>query len=703
MQKNKLIYSTIIFFCTVFHTAGQDMAENPFIRVETDGVTPLYTADPSAHVWADGRLYVYASHDNAPPQGCDLMDGYHVFSTDDMVSWVDHGEILHSRDVPWGRPEGGFMWAPDCAYNPENETYYFYFPHPSESAWNSSWKIGIATSKEPAANFEVQGYLEGIESLIDPCIFVDDDGQPYLYHGGGGRCLGGKLDKNDWAKVERDENGKVKMTEMKGLNDFHEAAWVHKYNGKYYLSHSDNHSPYNRLCYAVSDSPLGPWQAKGVYVGTTDSGTIHGSIVEYKGQWYAFYHNSVLSHNISKGGELRSICVDKLYYNTDGTIKKVIQTGMDFTVGTQSIPGSIEAENFGNDGAGISFYDTTPHNQVGDYRRAGVDIEECSEGGFNVCYTETGEWLQYDVVVNNRTGYIIEARVASENGGAFHFELDGEDITGRVEVPITGGLQKWKSILVQGISLSSSGAKKLKLCIDEGGFNINSFMFFLDREIPAGKSLAFFSQGSYVTLKTGGQLICNKGTASTDNEFFKVEDVGDGTVTLRGANNRYVGAGSPMSCNTLFVNESTKFLWCPLGSSSVALKSITTNKIVCSMAGNSAMTCDRTEIGGWETFNWREKVTESAMDEINAENSRINIFPVPATDFFTVSYTLNVPAVVNIQISDLQGKIIKQIKQESDSGVSSIYFNSDDFTTGLYLLNINSKDFNETKKFAVKQ
>lgn len=91
------------------------LGPNPFI-------THMYTADPSAHVWEDGRLYVYASHDVDPPRGCDLMDRYHVFSTDDMVNWTDHGEILNSSQVSWGRKEGGFMWAPDCAY--KDGTYY---------------------------------------------------------------------------------------------------------------------------------------------------------------------------------------------------------------------------------------------------------------------------------------------------------------------------------------------------------------------------------------------------------------------------------------------------------------------------------------------------------------------------------------------------------------------------------------------------
>ena len=116
------------------------------------------------------------------------------------------------------------------------------------------------------------------------------------------------------------------LQEMTGLEDFHEASWVHKYNGKYYLSYADNHVEdgrgANRLCYAMSDSPLGPWEYKGVYLEPTGCDTSHGSIVKYNGEWYAFYHNQDLSGQ----GNLRSICVDKLEYNPDGTIKVVQQT-----------------------------------------------------------------------------------------------------------------------------------------------------------------------------------------------------------------------------------------------------------------------------------------------------------------------------------------------------------------------------------------
>jgi hypothetical protein len=290
-------------------------------RAQTNPIiTNIYTADPSAHVWSDGRLYLYASHDMDPPRGCDMMDRYHVFSTDDMVNWADHGEILRASDVEWGRKEGGFMWAPDCAY--KDGTYYFYFPHPSETKWNDSWKIGVATSKNPASGFKSQGFIEGLGgfALIDPCIFVDSDGQAYIYIGGGSKCFGAKLKPN---MTELD--GPVQP--MTGMKDFHEATLVFKRKDLYYLTYADNHQNEqkkgaNRMRYATSKSPLGPWQYQGIYLDPQSSDTSHGSVVEFKGQWYQFYHCA----DISGHGNLRSVCADKLFFNDDGTIKLVEQT-----------------------------------------------------------------------------------------------------------------------------------------------------------------------------------------------------------------------------------------------------------------------------------------------------------------------------------------------------------------------------------------
>jgi hypothetical protein len=438
---------------------AQDMPGNPFIK-------QMFTADPSAHVWSDGRLYVYPSRDIAPPRGADLMDQYHVFSTDNMVDWVDHGEILRASQVPWGRPEGGFMWAPDCAY--KNGTYYFYFPHPT-GEWNTTWKIGIATSSQPASGFTVQGYIEGLQSHIDPCVFIDDDGQVYFYYGGGGVCQGGKLKSN---MTELDGA----MQPMQGLADFHEATWVHKRNGVYYLSYADNNddgTKHNRMRYATSNSPLGPWTDRGVYIDPTDSYTNHGSIVEYKGQWYAFYHNSALSGN----DWLRSICVDKLFYNADGTIQKVIQTkghGTPYQGTPWPIPGKIEAEDFDNGGPAVAYSDSDTLNNGGQYRLDEfVDIENCGEGGYNVGWLGGSEWLEYTVNVAEAGIYTVELRVASQNatGSSIRVEFDGEDKTGKITVPNTSNWQQYATVSKDVVL--TAGKHTMRVFMGDGAFNFN--------------------------------------------------------------------------------------------------------------------------------------------------------------------------------------------------------------------------------------
>ncbi|AHW60576.1 Por secretion system C-terminal sorting domain-containing protein [Draconibacterium orientale] len=451
-------------------------AQNPFVE-------SIYTADPSAHVWSDGRLYVYPSHDIAPPQGCDLMDQYHVFSTDDMVNWTDHGEILRADDVDWGRAEGGFMWAPDCAF--KDGTYYFYFPHPSGSGdqWNSTWKIGVATSSEPAANFEVQGYIEGLKSMIDPCVFVDDDGQAYLYYGGGNLCEAGKL-KDNMMEIDG------QMQQMQGLVDFHEATWVHKYNGMYYLSYSDNNNDGgNQLRYAVSDSPLGPWTYRGVYMKPTGSPTNHGSIVEYKGQWYAFYHNSILSGH----PWLRSICVDSLFYNQDGTIQEVTQTrehGTPYLEPAHSIPGTIEMEDYDQGGQGKAYSDSDTSNNGNDYREnEGVDVEMNSPGNYNIGWTTGGEWIEYTVEVTESALYSFELRAASPDGnGKFHLKIDEVNVSGSVVIPSTGGWQNYQSFTVPDIPLKE-GTHIIQFFEETGGFNLDKMIVTKSGVLSSGKNI----------------------------------------------------------------------------------------------------------------------------------------------------------------------------------------------------------------------
>ena len=392
---------------------------NPFVR-------DIYTADPSAHVWEDGRLYVYPSHDMEPPRGCDLMDKYHVYSTDDMINWVDHGQILEAKDVPWGQPLAGnatFMWAPDCAY--KNGKYYFYFPHPDKDPWNSNWKIGIAVSDKPASDFVVLEHpLIGLPESgeIDPCVFIDDDGQAYFYYGGGNRCFGAGLKDN---MIEIDGT----LQRMEGLYDFHEAAWVFKRNGIYYLTYADNNGGGNQLRYAIGNNPLGPWSHKGVFLRPTTSDTSHGSVVEYNGQWWAFYHTADLSGT----GLLRSICVDQLFFNEDGTIRTVVQTkdpGSPYLDVLKTTENIIEAEDFNSGGQGIAYWSNNTGYNPGDLRlNENIVVKLNSRSRtYYVTNTSDKEYINYTFEVLETGIYDIDFIIGSVNQNPearFYIEFDG--------------------------------------------------------------------------------------------------------------------------------------------------------------------------------------------------------------------------------------------------------------------------------------
>jgi beta-xylosidase len=314
-------------------------------------ITNMYTADPSAHVF-EGKIYIYPSHDldhERPPTNTsdgaqyDMTD-YHVFSMDNMHTLpVDHGEVLNVKDVPWAEKQ---MWAPDAAF--KNDTYYLYFP---AKDYDGIFHIGVATSKSPAGPFTPEpDYIPGSFS-IDPCVFVDDDGQAYAIFGG---LWGGQLEK--WKTGEYDPNGteprssepalgpriaklsadmlhfdgspqeisildeyKTPILAGEGEKRFFEASWMHKYNGVYYLSYSTGTT--HHIAYATSDKPTGPFIFKGYVLAPVQSGwTTHHSIVEFQGKWYLFYHDATLSGGIDYE---RNIKVAELTYNEDGTIQTI--------------------------------------------------------------------------------------------------------------------------------------------------------------------------------------------------------------------------------------------------------------------------------------------------------------------------------------------------------------------------------------------
>ncbi|PQA55114.1 glycoside hydrolase family 43 protein [Siphonobacter curvatus] len=311
-------------------------------------VTHLYTADPSAHVF-EGKIYIYPSHDvEAGIPFDDLgshfaMEDYHVFSMETPESAVvDHGLALHVNDVPWAEKQ---MWAPDAAS--KDGKYYLYFP--AKKA-DGIFQIGVAVSDSPAGPFTPEAEPIQNSYSIDPAVFVDDDGAAYLYFGGlwGGQlqsyrnntfdaahqepvgdepALGPRIarltqDMLSFAEEVReivltDENGKVLTA---GDNDrrFFEASWVHKYQGKYYLSYSTGDTHY--ICYAIGESPYGPFTYAGRILEPVVGWTSHHSICEFNGQWYLFYHDSSLSRGVT---HLRSIKVTPLLHDEKGHIQTI--------------------------------------------------------------------------------------------------------------------------------------------------------------------------------------------------------------------------------------------------------------------------------------------------------------------------------------------------------------------------------------------
>jgi hypothetical protein len=311
-------------------------------------VDHLYTADPAVHVFKD-KLYIYPSHDiesgipeNDNGDHFDMRD-YHVFSMESIDGKVtDHGVVLDVKDIPWA---GRQLWDCDCAY--KNGKYYLYFPLKDKT---DIFRIGVAVSEKPEGPFiPLEAPIKGSYS-IDPCVFYDEDGSHYMYFGG---LWGGQLQryrnnkaiecghepKDDEsalpARVVKlkdnmlefgeepkavtllDENGKV-LKSGDHERRFFEASWMHKYKGKYYFSYSTGNT--HMLCYAIGDTPYGPFFYKGIILTPVVGWTTHHSIVEFKGKWYLFYHDSVPS-----GGKtwLRSMKITELEYNQDGTIKPI--------------------------------------------------------------------------------------------------------------------------------------------------------------------------------------------------------------------------------------------------------------------------------------------------------------------------------------------------------------------------------------------
>ena len=311
-------------------------------------VTHIYTADPSAHVF-EGRLYIYPSHDIDAGTPFDDEGGhfgmvdYHVLRMDAPDGEVvDCGPALHVRDVPWAKRQ---MWAPDAACR--DGRYYFYFPAKDADDF---FRIGVAVGDRPEGPFTAQPDAMAGTYSIDPAVYADDDGEQYLYFGGiwGGQlqkyrdnvrddtheepvgdapALGARvgrlradmleLDEPTREVVILDEHGQPLRADDHSRR-FFEGPWVHKHAGRYYFSYSTGNT--HLLCYAVGDSPYGPFTYQGVILKPVVGWTTHHSIVEFDGRWWLYYHDALHSGGVT---HLRTAKVTELHHDSDGRIRTI--------------------------------------------------------------------------------------------------------------------------------------------------------------------------------------------------------------------------------------------------------------------------------------------------------------------------------------------------------------------------------------------
>lgn len=299
----------LLFFSTLLMLTVPSNAQNPICP------PGIYIADPSAKVF-NGTLYLYGSTD----ESCDHWCSWHhdVISTTDMKNWSFTNDVFFSKgendEVPYN---DNLLFAPDCAA--ANDSFYLYYCQPEKD-----FAEGVAVGKSPLGPFSKGTAINTAgNSQIDPSCFIDDDGTAYYIWG----QLSLKMAKLKPKMREIDETTIRKDIITEKEHFFHEGAFMTKRNGIYYLVFADISREDKPTClgYAMSDKPFGPYKYGGVIVDNEgcnpNNWNNHGSIAEYNGQWYVFYHRS--THGC---GVLRKTCVEPITFNPDGTIPEVQMT-----------------------------------------------------------------------------------------------------------------------------------------------------------------------------------------------------------------------------------------------------------------------------------------------------------------------------------------------------------------------------------------
>lgn len=425
-------------------------ADNPIVQTN-------FTTDPAPMVY-NNVFYIYTGHDK---DGADnyVMPDWKCYSSTDMQNWTDHGTILSCDTFSWASPDSA--WAAQCIER--NGKFYMYVTLVPSSGGGRA--IGVAVADSPTGPFKdaLGKPLCGPNwDFIDPTVFIDDDGQAYLYFGNPNPYYV-KLNENmtsysgSIVKVNMTADG-FGTTASGDKRTYTEGPWFYKRGNLYYLLYAANGIPEN-ICYSTSPSPTGPWTFKGVIMPNQGkSFTNHCGVADYKGKSYFVYHNGALPGG---GGFQRSVSLEEFSYNSDGSFPKINMS--------ESGPKQIQSLNpFVSNEAETICYES------------GIETENCSSGGLDVGNIENGDYIKVKGADFGDGADSFKAVVASNtSGGKIEIHTDSLDgkIIGTCDVPATSGWQSWKEV---SCNVSVSGVHDIFFKFTGGSgylFNVDKWQF----------------------------------------------------------------------------------------------------------------------------------------------------------------------------------------------------------------------------------
>ncbi|WP_111308206.1 glycoside hydrolase family 43 protein [Confluentibacter sediminis] len=394
-------------------------AQNPIVQTN-------YTADPAPMVY-NGKVYLYTSHDEDESTWFTMND-WRLYTTEDMVNWTDHGAVLSYKEFSWGKMNA---WAPQCIER--KGKFYMYVPITDREGKNG---IGVAVADSPYGPFiDPLGkpLISNSNADIDPTVFIDDDGQAYLFWGNP-VCHYVKLNEdmisfNDEIKQipnTIESFGQRTVEDAKRPTTYEEGPWLYKRNNLYYLFFAAGPIS-EHIGYSTSKSIMGPWKYQGIVMATQGGAfTNHPGVIDFKGKSYFFYHNAALPGG---GGFTRSVCVEELKFNKDGSI---VQMNMTEGIKQSLSPLNPYAKNEAETIARSEGVKSMKNDVVGNFITA----------KYNDAYTTVKQ-----VDFRKEGASKFTARIGTTHNGNVSMEIRADsrngELLGTVKVPMTGGNDRW--------------------------------------------------------------------------------------------------------------------------------------------------------------------------------------------------------------------------------------------------------------------